>query len=239
MKQSVGTGARIGFGLAILALLVGGWLSYDNLERIRRNDRLVIHTHEVLDELRDTLSTLASAEASQRSYLITGDKSYLQPYHASADLVLGELDRIRSLTADNPVQLARLTKLRPTVEARLRSLRNGIKARDTQGVEGAAQYVRLGVGKREMNSIRALMGDMEKDELRLLASREGESRVSHRTAFVTLWGTTLLGLTMVGAAYRLTSRELETRHRGVEDAGQSERRTGRPGRAADRRSGRG
>ncbi len=217
MKQSVGAGARIGFGLAILALLVGGWLSYDNLERIRRNDRLVIHTHEVLDELRDALSTLASAESSQRSYLITGEESYLQPYHASSDLVQGELDRVRSLTVDNPAQQVRLTKLKPMVETRLLSLRNGITARDTQGVEGAAKYVRAGVGKREMNSIRALMSEMEKEELRLLAIREGESRISHRTAVVTLWGMTLLGLAMVGAAYRLTSRELETRRRGAEE----------------------
>jgi signal transduction histidine kinase len=217
MNQAVGKGARIGFALAVLALLVSGWLSYDNLGRIRRNDGRVIHTHEVLDEIRDTLSALAAAESSQRSYLITGDTSYLQPYHASSDLVQGHVARIRSLTGDNPAQQARLTNLKPMIDARLLSFGEGVAARDAEGVEGAARYVLLGRGKREMNSIRTLMGEIEQEELSLLAIREEESRVSHRTAVITLWAMTLLGLAMVGAAYRFTARELEARRRGAED----------------------
>ncbi len=217
MNQLVGKGARIGFALTAAALLVSGWLSYDNLGRIRRNDGRVIHTHEVLDEIRDTLSALAGAESSQRTYLITGDTSYLQPYHASSNLVQGHVDRIKSLTVDNSAQQVRLTNLKPMIDARLLSLWEGITARDSKGVEGASRYVLLGRGKHEMNSIRTLMGEMEQEELRLLAIRDEESRVSYRTAVLTLWATTLLGLAMVGAAYRFTARELETRRRGAED----------------------
>ena len=54
VKSGIGKGATIGFTLAILALLVSGWLSYSNIRRIDRNDAMVVHTHEVLDELRDT-----------------------------------------------------------------------------------------------------------------------------------------------------------------------------------------
>jgi len=37
MKKTVGPGATFGFALAIVALLVSGWLSYRNLLRISRN----------------------------------------------------------------------------------------------------------------------------------------------------------------------------------------------------------
>src|SRR4029079_11692879 len=115
MNRAVGTGARIGFALAILALLVGGWLTYDNLRRIRRNDGLVVHSHAVLDEIRDTLNTLAAAESSQRSYLINEDASYLRPYQANSDLGQGHVDRMRALTVDNSMQQTRLATLGPIV----------------------------------------------------------------------------------------------------------------------------
>jgi CHASE3 domain sensor protein len=67
MKKTVGPGATFGFALAIVALLVSGWLSYRNLLRISRNEKLVVHTHEVLDGLREVIASLATAESNQRS----------------------------------------------------------------------------------------------------------------------------------------------------------------------------
>jgi len=215
-RQTVGKAARIGFGLAILVLVISGWLSYDNIQRIDRNDGLVIHTHEVLDGIRDTLQALAQAESSQRSYLITGDPTYIRPYEAAADSVHGFVQRIKVLTVDNVAQQARLTKLDPLVDARLRSLRAGVATRDAEGVKGAERYVLRGQGRRDMEAIRQLMAEMEKEELSLLGMREKESEISHKTALVTLLLTTLLGLSLVAAAYRLAARELETRQRGTE-----------------------
>ncbi len=83
MKRTVGIGATIGFALAVLALLATGWLAYQNIRRIARNDALVVHTHNVLDELRDLVATLSEAESRQRSYLITGEQLYLQPYRTA------------------------------------------------------------------------------------------------------------------------------------------------------------
>ncbi|CAN5468225.1 hypothetical protein BH20VER3_BH20VER3_17240 [soil metagenome] len=83
MDSHVGKGATMGFALALFALLVSGALSYYNIRRIARNEGLVVHMHEVLDEIRDTLQSLAEAEAGQRGYLITADQSYLEPQRAA------------------------------------------------------------------------------------------------------------------------------------------------------------
>jgi light-regulated signal transduction histidine kinase (bacteriophytochrome) len=67
-----------------------------------------------------------------------------------------------------------------------------------------------------MALIRSLLGEMERTETGLLKVRNAESRTSYRTAFVTQWVITLLGLCLVGAGYVLAARELETRLSGVE-----------------------
>ncbi len=216
MKLSVGKSVLLGFLLATVALVVSGWLAYSNIHRISRNDALVVHTHQVLDEVRDILATLALAESSQRSYLITGERSYLDPYQAAATSVQGHVDRLRTLTSDNPQQQERIARLQPTMTSRLSSLQAGIGVRDRQGIAGAQAYVLAGKGKREMALIRDLLGQMERTELALLRSRDVDSSTSYRTAVGTQWLTTLLGLVLVGAGYLLSARELETRRRGVE-----------------------
>ena len=163
INWGIGKGPTIGFALAILALLVSGGLSYHNLRRIARNEGLVIHTHEVLDELRDTLQALAEAESSQRSYLITGDQTYFEPQHRAVAAAEVHLDRLKGLTIDSPLQQGRLTNLQRMINLRVASLKTGITRREAEGVEGARQYVLVGKGRREMALIRALVDEMAKN----------------------------------------------------------------------------
>ncbi|MEO5753314.1 MAG: CHASE3 domain-containing protein [Chthoniobacterales bacterium] len=209
--RSIGNAAKAGFALAIVALLLSGGLSFFNLQRIQHNAGLVVHTHLVMDELRGTLDALSESESNQRSYLISGDRSYLAPHRAAAAAAEAHLQRLQELTADNPQQQSRLAKMKPELAARLESLRAGIIIREREGVDGASRYVLRGKGKRQMVAVRALAGQMYKTETDLLTAREAESRTSYHSAIVTQWLTTLLGLGLVVAAFLLTAREIETR----------------------------
>lgn len=215
MRHSVSKSALLGFALAIIVLIVSGALATVNLRRITRNDALVVHTHLVLDEIRDVLATLAIAESSQRSYLVTGEAIYLTPYRSAAGVVQSHVSAIKSLTVDNPIEQDRQARLQTLVNARLESLQTGITIRNQEGAEGARGYVLTGKGRREMDAITGLLNDMQETEMDLLKQRDQESRLSYRAALVTQWLTTLVGLALVGAAYWLTARELETRRRGV------------------------
>lgn len=216
MNWSVGKGATFGFILAAVVLLASGWFSYRNIRQLARNEALVVHTHEVLDELRDSLTTLADAETGQRGYIITGETPYMEPYRAALASVHGHVDRVRASTADNQTQQRRLANLDEMVAARLGTLQEGIAARDAGGLEGGRLFVLAGKGKGQMDAIRGLIAEMQTTELNLLASREAESRASYRTAIVTLWATALLGLGLVATAYGLSAREAGTRRRGAE-----------------------
>lgn len=216
MKAHVGKGAITGFLITSLVLLLSGWLSYHNLSRLRANERWVVHTREVLDELRDIELTLTNAESAQRSYLITGEAIYLEPYRNELRAVRAHFETVQKLTTDNQQQQLRLTDLSPVIEARVQSLEVGIFARNRQGAEGGRSHVASGKGRREMEFIRVTLHEMQQTEVDLLKAREEESLRSYRTAVATQLASTLLGLGLVGAGYWLTARELETRRRGVE-----------------------
>lgn len=211
----VGKGLTIGFALTIVVLLASGWISFRNLQRLSTNGSLVVHTHEVLDEIRDVLATLAEAETQQRSFLLTGEALYLDPFARAMAAAPQHVDQLQTLTADNPEHQRALVDLRGNILTRLESLQTGIGIRETQGLDAARRYVLMGKGRREMDVIRKHLGEIEGGELELLKKREMQSRASYRTAVATQWTTSLLGLALVAAGYLIAAREVETRRRGV------------------------
>jgi signal transduction histidine kinase len=216
MNLGIGKLALTGFVLTIAVLVLSGGLSQRNLKRLARNEALVVHTHEVLDQLRETLKALSEAESGQRSYIISGEPSYLDLYHVGFDAVRAHIEQLKSLTSDNPVQQERLARLDPLIRDRLASLQSGVAARDAEGLEGGRRYVLAGKGREQMQNIRQLVSEMETMENALLKERERESRVSYQTSVITQWITTLLGLGLVLAGFLLAARELATRRAGAE-----------------------
>ncbi len=212
----VGKGLTIGFSLTIVALLASGWLSFRNLQRLSTNAALVVHTHEVLDQIRDVLATLAEAETQQRSFMITGEALYLEPYRQAVAAVQKHVDQLQALTVDNASHQKALKDLRLNILSRLESLQVGIGIRESQGLEAARLYVLGGKGRREMEVIRKRLAEVERGELELLKKRETQSRASYHTAVGTQWTASLLGLALVAAGYLIAAREVETRRRGLE-----------------------
>lgn len=72
-----------GFVAAATILLFVGWESYQNTTRFAEAAGLQKHTYEVLRTLDETVAVVVDAETSQRGYLLTGNKTYLEPYRAA------------------------------------------------------------------------------------------------------------------------------------------------------------
>ena len=124
----------------------------------------MVHTHEVLTEVRDALSLLKDAETGQRGYLITGDPKYLEPYDAVVARVRERFRRLKELTADNPDQQERLGALERVAAARLGELDETIRLRRDAGFDTARRVVIEDRGKNLMDEVRRLTGKMEAAE---------------------------------------------------------------------------
>jgi len=132
----------VGLAAAIVFFLASGGVAWFNVQTLRDDTQLVVHTHEALTALGDLLSILKDAESGQRGFLLTGNDSYLQPYDVALQEVGDRLDRVKQITSDNPRQQERLVALKRHIDAKLDELRETIDLRRTQGPDSALAIVR-------------------------------------------------------------------------------------------------
>lgn len=189
MRWSIGKKIGSGFGLALVALIVVGGVSYDSTSKLIDSAEWVRHTHEVLNELDNLLSAFTDAETGQRGYIITGQARYLEPFRGSRDAVDQQLKRLRDLTSDNPRQQQRLTALEPLVSSKFTELQETIDLRKQKGFRPAEQAVATDKGKNVMDSIRKVVGAMAEEETTLLVKRSTEEKDrAHRTKLAVVLG---------------------------------------------------
>ncbi len=189
MRWSIGKKIGSAFGLALVAMMVVGTVSYDSTTKLIESAEWVRHTHEVLNGLDDVLSAFKDAETGERGYTITGEARYLEPYRGAREMVDQKLKHVRELTSDNPIQQQRLNALEPLVASKFAHLQLVIDLRAGKGFAPAAQEILTDKGKNTMDAIRKLVGEMTEEETTLLAKRSVEEKDrAHRTELTIVIG---------------------------------------------------
>ena len=112
-----------GFAAALALLLIVGLTAYTQVVKLRNNDTIVDHTHQVISSLRKIQSLVADAETGERGYLITGDQLFLRPYNEAINSLDGELSSLRKLVSDNPAQQENRRQLENATVKRIEQLR--------------------------------------------------------------------------------------------------------------------
>ena len=191
---------QLAFGSAILALLVVGAVSYRSLVESMESGRWVRHTHEVLESLQDLLAAMQTVESNARGYLLTGDESFLDVYRAGIAKMGQEQIIVRNLTMDNAVQQHRLDALATLAAQKFQLEEDALALRRTNGLQAATYAIEKGSGRQILDDFQRLVGQMQDEELRLLALREADAqrRLTH-TKTVLILGT-VLGLLITAAA---------------------------------------
>jgi PAS domain S-box-containing protein len=191
---------QVAFGLAIVILLVVGSVSYHSIVISSESDRWVRHTHEVIETLERLASDMASVESSERGFALTGEESYEEDYRAN--IVGAEQDEaaVRNLTKDNPKQQLQLPSLEELMAQKIRFGDVGINVRQAKGADAAANVLRTETVQRIGGKFRAVIRNMEDEELQLLSLRnaDAEQRLD-QTKAILICGTAL-GLLMAAAA---------------------------------------
>jgi methyl-accepting chemotaxis protein len=192
MKWMIGTKIGGGFALALTALAVIGWVSYRSTTGLIETAAKVDHTHQIVENLDQLLSTMKDAETGQRGFLLTGEDRYLEPYNTAVAQSDQLLKKLRELTQDNPNQQRRLDSLEPQMEAKFAELQTTIDLRKdpTKGLAAALPIVLTDRGKGLMDNIRRVAGEMATEESNLLKEQSDESSLSVEQAHATIiWGT--------------------------------------------------
>lgn len=203
-----------GFSILGALLLLNAFITRRQVQIQVQNAASLEHTHQVLFQLEQTQTLLTDAETGQRGYLYTGDPKYLAPYNRAIEEVDVEIDQIATLTADNPVQVRGVARLRVLAEEKLGELARTIALNQAGKPAEARSIVLSDRGLQVMDSIRTLIDSMGQEETRLDAVRAAAYARSVRKTLLSIFLATaaaILGIAIL-AGFILRERTLRELH---------------------------
>ena len=197
---SLRTARALVFAVALSTLVAIAYLAnrdWRDLTRSRNEARTANQAAQVNERL---LGALRDAETGQRGYLLTGRNEYLEPFHAAVASIDTQLATLRGFLAGQPAQLEREGRLEQLIAQKVRELRLTLEVRDSKGIAAALDLVETGRGRRTMDEIRAVSGEIQAAaEQRLAISRADIERRSSQARVASLAGCGLLLLILVAA----------------------------------------
>src|SRR5437764_2848605 len=102
--MTIGKRIALGFGLALAILVLIGFFAFRSTLGLVESNRWVVHTHQVLETLENLLSLLKDHETGERGYLLTSQRSFLEPYRTALKNIEPTMKKLDELIADNPKQ---------------------------------------------------------------------------------------------------------------------------------------
>jgi signal transduction histidine kinase/ActR/RegA family two-component response regulator len=192
----------VGFGLVLTAVLAVVIL----VARSEEADRLVEHTFMVEQELQSLMGELRSAENGQRGYILTLQEEYLEPVDSSLAKVPALFANLRSLTADNAGQQARLAKIEPALNSRIDVIRKAVRLVKDGNRDAAIALVASGKGRNLMDEVLAGLAEVYATESDLMKARQNRSKD------LRIWLATLIGLALLAALALALLLSMATRH---------------------------
>ncbi|HEX8196386.1 MAG TPA: response regulator [Pyrinomonadaceae bacterium] len=209
----------LGFGFILIVFLVVCALFYYSTRRFLEANRRVEHTHQVIEKIEESLSTVKDAETGQRGYVITGNDHFLEHYNYAINKINDDFAEVRRLTADNPKQQQRFERLMPAVQAKRDFLTRVVDVRKNDDFAAAQSLVASGVGEAEMDTIRSIVGEMEEEERALLRERVKSLETAERNALIATLSFGLLVLVSFITGYTVIRRDVKKRREA--EAGQT------------------
>ena len=171
----IGQKLSVAFGLMTLVSVLVAAVVFFNLSGIRSASDWNDHTQNVLNQLDAISSSMVDQETGVRGYLVSNEDQFLEPYRQGGQITKTALDKIASLTSDNPEQQARIETLRAHVaEWQTKVALVEIQKMQAGDIEGARSLEASGVGKSAMDGVRAVVGQMRDAENQLLVSRSAQ-----------------------------------------------------------------
>jgi PAS domain S-box-containing protein len=191
---------QLAFGSAIFVLLIMGAIAFRTAAVASESDRWVRHTHEVLENIADLLSTMQNLESSARGFILTGRESYLETYRASVVHSQVQVTLVRDLTVDNPAQQRQIPILENLAVQKIQLAQRVIAVRRAEGLQSAVDATLSGGGQQIMDAYRDVIREMQEEERRLLVLRDADAkRRLGQTKTVLILGT-FLGVLIAASA---------------------------------------
>ncbi len=140
------------------------------------------HTHDVITEVSHLVEGMVDRETAMRGFLITGAQANLEPYNEGGRIFSEAMNKATELTADNPLQQSRLAQVSRLADRWTREVAEpaiAFMARP-ETRQQAWDLEITAAGKRDMDELRAVTGQMIATEQTLMAERQARAAAAER-----------------------------------------------------------
>jgi signal transduction histidine kinase len=195
--------------LFLIAIGAMGLVSY----RLIDVNRWTIHTHAIIEDVKDSLSALQDVETGERGYVVTGQKNFLEPYEWGRAAAMTDLDKVEAMTRDNPAQQENIKKARALAQAKMDWAAHTI---ETAVIAPApATLPMMAKGKQIMDEYRHQVALIMQNEKDLLARRTQELKEAQTLLVVVTGILSVIGVGLLVWIYRITSGAIEEEKKRV------------------------
>ena len=178
---------------ALLLLIAIAIASYKSVLVTAEHTRWVDHTYQVILTADELVLDQQNTAAGGRGYLLTGKSEFLDQYRQGLGSVGPDIEALARLTADNPVQQARMGTLRALNLQRIEYLEQAVNdERKKGGALSEGQITEVENSKHVMDKIHAVIDAVVQEEQRLLVQRSAQVEDSRqRILLIIAVGSTL------------------------------------------------
>jgi signal transduction histidine kinase len=165
------------------------------VNRARGDSAWVVHTLEVENQINALLLEVRRAESGVRGYILTGGEEFLADHDAAVAAIRPDLDKLATLSADNPQQVSHLARLRAAIETRLSQFEQEKALAGSGDRAKATSLVRTAAAGNTSATIGETAETMRAEEERLFTLRTTNADHSQSLAtLVTITGSALVVL---------------------------------------------
>ncbi|QRR00374.1 response regulator [Dyadobacter sandarakinus] len=191
----------IGISFSIFLVFVVGFTSYIAINIQETSSRLVDHTREVMRSSASVRNLLLRAEASIRGYVITRNSAFENNYHQASGAIPGEMDKLRTLVADNPTQVSRIDTLAPIMQSRIDVMAHQYDVLKSGNYDADTIKKIILLGRNLSSQIEFQFNRIEHVEEELLVEREQKAAAKANQAKQFILGGSLIFLLVILLLY--------------------------------------
>ncbi len=209
-KTNINKRLRTGLGSSLVLLVIASAISYVSIRKLIEQTYWVDHTNLVIYNLERVISLMKDAETSQRGYILTDDKGFLDLYYEASRQIIPQVKEVKRLTGDNLYQQQHADTLISLITRRLERLDFVLKVYKGNKRIAADQIV---YERNLMHQIRNEIDIMKKEEYRLLKIRSKEAESYYNITPVLILVLSLFAVVVSAVSFIFISRDIRNKER--------------------------
>jgi methyl-accepting chemotaxis protein len=110
-NQSLKRKVFISLAATIFLVCIACFNIFKNINEMMTSQKWVTHTDEVIVQFNEVIEYMIDMETGQRGFLMSGDKSFLEPYNNAIKKIEKHITDLQKKVSDNSVQVKRLNNI--------------------------------------------------------------------------------------------------------------------------------